>query len=216
MNTQAALEAIHAHNDSDGRAFEIRQDELMIDERWVGIDRQAVTVPPNPVQVQGQPGTLTNLAWFGLYVVRRDNINPYETRDIGSYFVTIDPYNPSTGLSGQQLFEVGFALGTEPAVVGGIADAVDIKLTPDLRRIDNEIGGVSRQIDALPIDELLNEAVSVYNVPLATATPNIFTGAPGSSYSLVGGNLQIDFAQTVPDNVSDTSKHTQHLSLIHI
>ena len=205
MNTQAALEAIHAHNDSDGRAFEIRQDELMIDERWVGIDRQALAIPPNPPQVQGQPGTLTNLAWFGLYVVRRDNINPYETRDIGTYFVTIDPYNPSTGLSGQQLFEVGFALGTEPAVVGGIADATHIKLTPDLRRIDSEIGGVSRQIDALPIDELLNEAVSVYNVPLATATPNIFTGAPGSSYSLVGGNLQIDFAQTVPDNVSDIS-----------
>ena len=206
MNTQAALEAIHAHNDSDTRAFEIRQDELMIDQRWVGIDRQALSVPPNPAQGDGTaPGTLEGIARFGLYTVHWDNITPYQPRNFGGYYVAIDPYNPSTGLSQVALLNVGRALATEDAVVDGIADAVDIKLTPDLRKIDDDVGGVSRQIDALPIDELLNEAVSVYNVPLATATPNIFTGAPGSSYSLVGGNLQIDFAQTVPDNVSDIS-----------
>ena len=199
MNTQAALEAIHAHNDADTRAFDIRQDELMIDQRWLGIDRQAVSEPPNAA------GSLQNLARFGLYVVHWDDITPYEPRNVGAYFVAIDPYTPSTGLSQQALLNVGRALATEDAVVDGIADAVDVKLTPDLRKIDDDVGGVSRQIDALPIDELLNEAVSVYNVPLATATPNIFTGAPGSSYSLVGGNLQIDFAQTVPDNVSDIS-----------
>ena len=170
-------------------------------------DRQAGRVrPPNPAQGDGTaPGTLEGIARFGLYVVHWDNITPYQPRNIGGYYVAIDPYNPSTGLSQVALLNVGRALATEDAVVDGIADAVDIKLTPELRAIDDDVGGVSRQIDALPIDKLLNEAVSVYNVPLSTATPNIFTGAPGSSYSLVGGNLQIDFAQTVPDNVSDIS-----------
>ena len=199
MNIQAALEAIHAHNDSDTRAFEIRQDELMIDERWIGVDRQAVSEPPNAA------GTLENLARFGLYVVHRDNITPYTPRNVGTYFVAIDPYNPSTGLSQVALLNVGRALATEDAVVNGIANAVDNKLEPDFQEVDDKVGAVSRQIKELPIDKLINETTSVYNVPLATATPNIFTGIAGSSYLLVGGHLQFDFVQPIPDDASDAS-----------
>ena len=115
------------------------------------MDRQAVSEPPNAA------GTLENLARFGLYVVHRDNITPYTPRNVGTYFVAIDPYNPSTGLSQVALLNVGRALATEDAVVNGIANAVDNKLEPDFQEVDDKVGAVSRQIKELPIDKLINE-----------------------------------------------------------
>ena len=195
MNTQAGLEAIHAHNDEENRAFDIRQDELMIDERWLDIGRQEVSEPPNPA------GSLQNLARFGLFVVRRDDITPYVPSPQGAYFVAIDPRVPSVILSGEQGLNVGRRVITEQPVIDGIRDV----MRPQFQEVDDKVGAVSRQIRELPIDELLHVITSVRNVPLATSTPNIYTGAAGSSYSLVGGNLQIDWTQPVPDDVADAS-----------
>ena len=82
MTTRAAMEATLDHNDADrGLAYEIRQGVMMRDEQWFDIDRQPVTVPPNPAQGDGTaPGTLHTISTFGLTVVNRDNITRYIPR----------------------------------------------------------------------------------------------------------------------------------------
>ena len=114
---------------------------------------------------------------------------------MSQYNIQVDPSINPISPTKRELLEVGESVGESTAV----------ELKPELKSIDDDIGAVSRQIRELPIDKLINETTSMYNVPLFTATPNIYAGAAGSSYSLVNGTLQIDWIQPVPDDVADAN-----------
>ena len=198
MTTRSAMEATLDHDDTArGPAYEIRVDRMLRDEQWLDIDRQPLTVPPNPAQGDGTaPGTLQKLASFGLFVVNRDGITPYIPRVVGDFFVTIDPAGVYPNIPARDILAINEAFATNAAVQTGIADRVESTIRPRFDSIDRDNAALSRQLADLPIDDLLTIRTSRHVVPLGGA--HIFTGE--GAWSLVGGHWQFDYDGPTADS----------------
>ena len=172
------MQLIHEHDDAArGRLYELRSNQMMLDRAYMELGRQPLTIPPNPAQGDGMgAGVLWRTSTWGLSIVDRDNVTKYFPNRHEQYNIQVDPPITPNIPTAADLLTVGEAVGNSEAVRAGVATAVLAEVKPEMDSIDDDIGAVSRQIQELPIDNLINETTSMYNVPLSTATPNIFTG----------------------------------------
>ena len=149
MTSQAALEATHDHDDTGGRAYDIRNNLIVIDERWLAIGRQPITVPPNPATGSG---ALNKLATWGLYVVQRDGLTAYVPDRTGNYFVVIDPL-------ATQFVPTARDLKTA-------ADAALGDVEPELSAIRDDISAVAAELGRITPD-LFATVSDLHVIPIA-------------------------------------------------
>ena len=93
LTGQAGLEITHAHDDAArGRAYDVHPNRIRVDDGWLILARQPVTVPPNPAQGDGTgAGALWRISTWGLYVTRRDDVATYTPSRTAAYAVIVDP-----------------------------------------------------------------------------------------------------------------------------